>query len=148
MSSSTLRYLTGCWLLVPVLVLATGCGHKPAAPIVPVISQEELAVPNEIELFDAKATLVEPNLVQIEVKYRFTKGRPNKAFLCDIFFPGTPNHAAKSMDSWQMKPEGVIKDGVVLSKPPVKEFEIYISEAVTPQDGFKKVSNVIRGPVQ
>jgi hypothetical protein len=132
-----------------LLVLACGCGPKTKpAPIVVESPAPESAGPNEIELYEPKATLVEPMLVQFEVKYRFTKGRPNRVYSCEIFFPGTLNHGVKSMDSWQLQTEGVIKDGVNLRETPVKEFEIHISEAVTPQDGFKKISNVVRGEVK
>ena len=104
--------------------------------------------PGEINLSDPKVTLADPNTVRFEVNYRFTKGTPDKYYLCEIAFPGTPNHGAKPMESWELKSEGVIKDGVVLSKPPVRTFEIRVSEADSPQNGYKKISNVVRGPVK
>ncbi len=52
------------------------------------------------------------------------------------------------MNSWHLKTEGAIRDKVVLSEPPVKSFEIQLSEAVSPQDGYKQSSNVVSGPVQ
>jgi hypothetical protein len=42
----------------------------------------------------------------------------------------------------------VIKDGVELSEPGAKSFEIYMSEASSPQGGFKKISNVVSGPIK
>jgi len=149
-SESTRRLGAGCLVLVALVVLVSGCGRKAAAP--PPFdlqaSLEESDGPNEVELSDPKVTLVEPTLVQFEVKYRFTQGRPNQYHACDISFPGTPNHAVKMMDTWELKAEGVIKDGVVLSKPPVRTFEIRVSEADSPQNGYKKISNVVRGPVK
>ena len=52
------------------------------------------------------------------------------------------------MESWELKAEGVIKDGIVLSSPPVETFEIRVSEADSPQNGYKLISNVVRGPVK
>jgi hypothetical protein len=104
--------------------------------------------PGEIELSGAKATLVDERTVKFEVTYRFTKGKPSKYYSCDIAFPGTPNHGVRMMSSWELKPEGVIKDGIVLSKPPVKSFEIHMSEAASPQDGYKRISNVVSGQVE
>jgi hypothetical protein len=105
--------------------------------------------PGEIELLDPKVTVLdEPTLVQFEVKYRFTKGKPDKYYSCDISFPGTPNHGVKMMDSWELKPEGVIRDKLMLKKPGAKSFEMYMSETPSPQEGYKKISNVVSGPVQ
>src|SRR5262249_188829 len=104
--------------------------------------------PGEIALSDPKVTLAEPNRVRFEVRYRFTKGKPDKYYLCEISFPGTPNHGAKPMESWELKSEGVIRDGIVLHKPPVQTFEIRVSEADSPQKGYKKISNVGRGGVE
>jgi hypothetical protein len=42
----------------------------------------------------------------------------------------------------------VIKDGVELSEPGAKSFEIYMSEASSSQGGFKKISNVVSGPIK
>jgi len=107
--------------------------------------------PSEIELFDPKVSLREPAakdekaIVLFEVKYRFTKGGPHRYYSCDISFPGTPNHGAKNMQGWELKAEGVIKDGVELRKPPVTSFEIFVSEAPSPQGPFKRISNVVKG---
>lgn len=106
------------------------------------------AEPGEIELSEPKVTRKAPDLIEFEVRYRFIKGRPDKYYMCDVSFPGTPNHAAKSMESWELKPEGVIKDGIRLVEPPVDKFEIRVSEAVSPQDGYKLISNVVCGEVR
>ena len=149
MSESTRRRVAGGLLGLPLLVLAFGCGQKPVAPVSTQAAVAEHAeqTPGEIELSDAKVTVVEPTLVRFEVKYRFTKGQPDKFYACDISFPGTPNHGVKPMESWELKKEGVIKDGVVLREPPVKTFEIHMSETTSPQLPYKKISNVLTGSV-
>jgi hypothetical protein len=138
-----------CRLLLAPLLFAA-CGPRasdqgsPQVLDVQTVSTE----PGEIELFEPKVTLTAPNLIQFEVGYRFTKGKPDKYYLCEIAFPGTTNHGAKPMERWELKPQGVIKDGIILSKPPVQTFEIRMSEAVSPQNGYKKNSNVVMGPVE
>ncbi len=140
----------GGLLLVCLAVLFTGCGRSAVAPNPAVVPTASLVPtePGEIELSDPKVTFAESNTVRFEVRYRFTKGKPDKYYLCEVSFPGTANHGAKPMESWELKSEGVIKDGIVLSKPPVQTFEIRVSEADSPQDGYKQISNVVRGPVQ
>jgi hypothetical protein len=150
MSAVIGRRFAGGLLVVPLALLVAACGQPAAAPRVPVgqTSQPVSTEPGEIELSEPQATFTEPNRVRFEVKYRFTKGKPDKYYLCEVSFPGTPNHAAKPMESCELKSEGVIKDTVVLSKPPVKAFEIRMSEADSPQNGYTKISNVIGGPVE
>jgi hypothetical protein len=127
-----------------------GCGlkSKTASPLPIGTVQHIPTEPCEIELSAAKATLVEGNIVKFEVAYRFTKGKPDKYYSCDITFPGTTNHGNRTMFSWELKSEGVLKDGVVLQNPPVKSFEITMSEAVSPQDGYKLISNTVSGRVE
>jgi hypothetical protein len=140
----------GGLLLVPLAVLFTGCGQRAAAPGTAAVqtAQPVSTEPGEIALSDPKVTLAAPDTVRFEVRYRFTKGKPDKYYLCEISFPGTANHGAKPMESWELKSEGVIKDGIVLSKPPVQTFEVRVSEADSPQDGYKQISNVVSGPVK
>ena len=137
-------------------ILLMGCGQRAAEPGTPGAPGDDPSrvtapgstEPGGIELSEPKVIFTKPDMIQFEVRYRFTKGKPDKYYMCDVSFPGTPNHAAKPMESWELKSEGVIKDGVVLSKPPVRTFEIRLSEADSPQDGYKKMSNVVRGPVK
>jgi hypothetical protein len=137
-------------LLIGLALLFPGCNKPADAPGTGTArtTRPVSTEPGEIELSEPKVTFTEPNRVQFEVKYRFVKGQPDKYYLCDISFPGTPNHGMKPMESWELKPEGVIKDGIVLSRPPVKTFEIKVSEATSPQDGYKKISNVAKGAVK
>lgn len=102
----------------------------------------------EIELSDAKMAFRDPSIVTLEVKYRFTKGRPQKEYQVEIAFPGTSNAGIKPMQSHELRKEGVIKDAFRLSQPGAKSFEIVITEAPTPRDQFKKISNVATGVIQ
>jgi len=140
----------GGLLLVPLAILFTGCGQQAAAPGPPAVqaARPVPAGPGEIELSDPKVTFEAPDTVRFEVRYRFTRGKPDRYYLCEITFPGTPNHGSKPMESWELKSEGVIKDGIVLSRPPVQTFEIRVAEADSPQNGYKTISNVVSGPVK
>ncbi|HET6575981.1 MAG TPA: hypothetical protein VFG68_20440 [Fimbriiglobus sp.] len=144
------RRLPGGLLLVPLVVLFAGCNQRAATPGT-ATSQTARPVstePGAIELSDPKVTFEEPNRIRFEVHYKFTKGGPEKYYLCEVTFPGTANVGAKSMESWELKPEGVIKDGIILTKPPVKTFEIRVSEANSPDEGYKLISNVATGEVK
>jgi hypothetical protein len=147
-SGAAKRLTAAC--LVVLSSLAPGCGPRGgnSTPTQVFAVEQAPSTPGEIELSDAKATLVDGNIVKFEVHYRFTQGKPDKYYSCEVSFPGTPNHGVRMMSSWELKPEGEIKDGIVLSKPPVKSFEIHMSEAVSPQDGYKKISNVVSGRVE
>jgi hypothetical protein len=136
-------------VLLGIALFGVACSQQPATPP-PIVQVEEAApVPGEIELSHAKAKLAEAALVRFEVNYRFTKGKPDKFYLCQISFPGgTANNAIKPMNSWELKVEGVIKDGVTLRAQPVKSFEISISEGPSSRGPFKKISNLISGPVE
>jgi len=145
-SQSPRRPCAGC-LVFFLVILASGCSHKTSAPA-PLVVQHAAPTPGEIELSEPKVAFVEPDLVQVEVKYRFTKGQPDKYYSCDITFPGTRNRGVKPMLSWELKPEGVIRDKFQLSKPGAKTFEISMSETESPQSGYTKISNVVSGPIQ
>jgi hypothetical protein len=146
MSQST-RQFGAAWLVFfPYLVLAAGCGQTPVAQQTPL--PKGPAEPGEVKLSNPKATYRDPTTVMFEVKYRFTKGRPSMYYSLEISFPGHPNHRVKKIESWELQQEGVIKDGVELSEPGAKSFEIYMSEASSPQGGFKKISNVVSGPIK
>jgi hypothetical protein len=134
-----------CCLL---LAVAPGCGGKADGPAPAVVARQAPSTPGEIELSDPKVTLVEPTLVQFEVKYRFTRGRPDRYYACDISFPGTPNHGVRQMEAWELKPQGVIRDRIVLSQPGAKSFAIQMSESLSPREAYKKNSNVVSGTIR
>jgi hypothetical protein len=150
MPTTARRPSSGRLLLIPLAVFSAGCGGDASAPAaVPVqVTQPVSTEPGQIELSDPKVTLEGGNAVRFEVRYRFTKGKPDKYYMCEVSFPGTPNHASKTMESWELKSEGVIRDGIVLTKPPVTTFEIRVSEADSPQNGYKTISNTVSGPVK
>jgi hypothetical protein len=127
------------------VALAPGCGRKADAPAPAPAARHASATPSEVRLSDPEVTLLEPTLVQFEVKYRFTRGRPDKYYSCDISFPGTPNHGVRMMEGWELKAEGVIRDKIMLSRPGAKVFEIYMSESPSPRESYKKISNVVSG---
>ena len=52
------------------------------------------------------------------------------------------------MDGWELKESGVIKDGIPLHSPPVTTFEIKMSEANHPEQGYDLISNVVSGGVE
>lgn len=140
--------IAGSLILLPVMLLLSACGPRTAAPAVTAQEKPTSTEPGEMELFEPKATFAPMNRVRIEVRYRFTKGRPDKYYLWEISFPGTTNHGARPMDSWELKPEGVFRDVVQLTNAPVEKFEIRCSEAESPHNGYKIISNVGIGKVQ
>jgi hypothetical protein len=154
-SPSTRRFSSPGFALLALAFLVLGCTQKTEIPA-PVTQTETPAAvaprpaqtPGEIELSDPKVTLLEPKLVQFEVAYRFTKGQPDKYYSCDISFPDTPNYGVKRMQNWELKPEGVIRDKIVLTQPGVKSFKIHMSESLSPRETYKKNSNEVGGPVQ
>jgi hypothetical protein len=144
------RWVCAAVFLLIVLAIVVGCGQQPPARTQPVVeaSPEPASEPGEIELYDAKANLTRPDTVAFEVKYRFTKGWPDRLYRCDIFFPGTENHATRTMQSPEMKKEGIIRDTAFLRKQPVKTFEIYFSETTSPKGMPTQNSNKVTGTVQ
>jgi len=149
MSRLAARRLTVGLLCIAIALLPTACGPQPVArPVAAAQPGPVSTEPGEIELSEPKATFAPMDRVRVEVRYRFTKGRPDKYYLCEITFPGTTNVGARPLDTWEMKPEGVFKDVVQLQKPPVEKFEIRFSEAVSPQNGYKIISNVATGKVE
>jgi hypothetical protein len=153
------RRLAGCCISgLAALLLGVGCHQQqPAAPPAAastVVTTEVVSTePGQIELSAPKVTLVkkvqqgERDKVRFEVNYRFVKGKPDKHYMCEITFPGTSHLGAKPMHNWELKSEGVIKDEIELDEPPVQTFEIRMSEADSPQNGYKVISNIVSGPI-
>jgi hypothetical protein len=52
------------------------------------------------------------------------------------------------MEKWELKSEGIIRDGIRLPNPPVTTFQIQVSESSSPQDGYRKISNLVTGDVK
>jgi hypothetical protein len=137
-----------------VILLTPACTQKDERP--PVVEQkakeeadEGPAQPSEVELSDLKATQ-DGRTVMFQFKYRFTKGRPRQTYRFDISFPGTPNNRVMHLEAWQLLQrgkEGLLRDGVELSKLPVSTLEIVMLEAPTPRDRYTKISNVVKASV-
>jgi hypothetical protein len=53
----------------------------------------------------------------------------------------------KYIEGWELQDSGVIRDGIILQAPnaALKDFEVVVSEAMVPQDGYKPISNKVRG---
>ncbi len=131
------------------VALVPACREKPERSAPPVVARVAPSTPGEIELSDPMVTLSAPKRVQFEVKYRFTRGQPDRYYACDISFPGTPNHGVRLIEAWELKPEGgVIRDTVELSHPGAKTFAIQMSESLSPREVYKKNSNLVSGPIQ
>lgn len=104
---------------------------------------------NRIELSESSVRFESPNLIRFDVHYTFVEGRPNRYYLCEIVFPGTSHFGKKYMEKWELEKKGTIKSGIELPdlEPMVSEFEIKMSEANSPDAGFKPISNVLTGKV-
>lgn len=137
------------------LALMGGCQHQAANPPASEPVADRAAVeqpkedegpvePAEVELSDAQGR-IEGGIFRFEVKYRFTKGRPRQHYLVTVSFPGTKNLCLKHMEAWELKTEGVIKDGYELIEQPVTAYEIIFSESSSPQYPYKKISNTLAG---
>lgn len=134
---------------VSVLIVGGGCqSGTPIAPPVVATVDPATAGPSEVELSDPKFTLESPEVVRVELHYKFSKGTPCRFYALEVAFPGTENRGLKMMDAWELKPEGSIKTSFTLSTPPIQAFEVTMSEASTPQTGYKPISNVLTGRVE
>src|SRR5690606_8667211 len=99
----------GLWLGLGLVMVSLGCGSSAApSPEVTRTTSSGPAEPSEIELYEPKARLVEDGVVQFEVKYRFTSGKPSNFYQVDVKFPGSESHGVKFMDGWELQESGVI----------------------------------------
>jgi hypothetical protein len=139
-----------CLIATLLTFTSLGCGPKASPPaVVPAVAQEEgPRVPAKIELSDAKVTRLEPTYVQMEVKYRFTEGRPDTGFTCLLSFPDVSEQSSKLMESFELKQEGVIRDKFRLSKPVGKTFEIHMGESASSSHPYRQRSNLLSGNVE
>lgn len=149
--SSFLVRWNSVWLLC-LAVLYSGCTPKPGVP--PRLQSQAPApppadpTPSVVLLSDPKVTRVEADMVRFEVNYRFTQGKPVNWYTCTISFPGTANHAVKSMQGWELKAEGVLVDKVQLFKPGATTFVMHLEEAPTQRGPFHKISNEATGTIK
>jgi hypothetical protein len=129
-------------VLLTVLVLV-GCGVPTPPPAPAIVVKPVSTEPGEVELSEAVVTFLEPNQAKFEVKYRFTKGQPDKYYLLELRFPGTKNHASKTMEMWELKPNGVIRDTAFLHHGKAEKFELKLSEASSPMAGLRILNEVV-----
>lgn len=131
-----------------LVILVGGCNEKTAIQSVPVVVEGPIE-PAEVELSNPKTRIDDEGIFLFEVTYRFTKGRARQHYLVTVHFPGTANLCLKHMEAWEFpKQEGVIKDGIPLVEQPIKTFEITFSEADSPMNEYKVISNVLTGKME
>lgn len=128
--------------------MTTGCRTETASGPVVVATIAERADASEIELSDPKATFEAPDVVRLEVAYRFVKGGPRNFYCAEVEFPGTEDVGLKYMEGWELKDSGVLTSGLVVNTPDVIDFKVRITEALLPQDGYKPISNVVLGKIE
>lgn len=130
-----------------------GCDSSPTTSA-PVKKSQEITPqivdtsPGVVELISAKAQRQPENIIQFEVTYKFTSGSPVKNYMLYLGFPGTNVAGHKPMDAWEVKPEGVIKTGMPVGDADAKTFELTISEADSPDRGYKVISNTLTGDIE
>lgn len=150
------RKLPAIWVLSSLLVVAAGCGQSPITPVTKGIATEGVnsaapvadnapKEPAQVELFDDKVRIDDAGVFYFDVKYRFTKGAPRQFYLVTVKFPGTNNLCLKRMEAWELKAEGQIKDGIPLFERPITAYEITLSEADSPMNEYKLISNSLPG---
>jgi len=135
------------WVAIGFFMIV-GCGQDLSEAPAIQATLAEPAEPSEIELSDPKAIFEAPDVVRLEVAYRFKKGGPRNFYCAEVEFPGTENVGVKYMEGWELRDSGVLKTGLVLKSADVEEFEVRITEALLPQDGYKPISNVVKGQVE
>ena len=128
--------------------LLMGCSTEAEPPKVAVSTVIEDAGPGVVELSNAVARMTDDNVIRFEIPYKFVSGSLKKFFVCEIEFPGTTDKGVKQIDSWDIAQEGIVTTGIQVSSPDVKTFSITMSEAESPDQGFKVISNTLTGEVQ
>lgn len=140
------QWIIGCAAL-SVGLLAIGCNRGDKSGTATVSTVQAPAEPSQIELAEPIAYYQDPETIRFEVKYRFTKGAPKNFYLAEVRFDGTEIATMKYVEGWELQESGVIRDGIILQAPnaALKDFEIVVSEALVPQDGYTPISNKVRG---
>ena len=113
-------------------------------------SSEAVAVPYQpaqVELGTPTAFFQAPDIVRFEVPYKFVVGAPVAHYGCEVKFLDSGFTGQKHMQAWELKPEGVIRDGFVIGSEPTGAFEIVFTEAESPDQGYHPISKVVTGHV-
>jgi len=130
-------------------IFVTGCtGGKPdlqnAEPAEAVVRPYE---PAEVELGEPTASFQAPGIVRVEIPYKFVAGSPVAHYGCEVKFLDTDFTGLKFMQAWELKKEGVIRDGFEVGKEPKGAFEVVFTEAESPDRGYHPISKVVTGQV-
>ncbi len=135
----SLRIVLGTCLATATL----GCkSESPATPVPTVVAESDPIVPAEVELSDAKHRIDDQGNFLFDVKYKFTKGSARQFYLLSVHFPGTQNLCLKHMEAYHLKDlEGSVRDGIPLIEKEITSFEIVLSEADSPMNEYKPISN-------
>jgi hypothetical protein len=105
------------------------------------------AGPSVVELTKATAVLDDLGIVRFTIDYRFTSGSPTKFYQCDITFVDADRYGIKPMNASELSPQGSFKTGIEVGDTPVKEYTMTLSEAESPDQGYKLISNTLHGEV-
>ena len=145
LTAASLFSAAGCWNESADAIPRTASEQPGAAAATAVLTESR---PGAVELLQATATLDELNVVRFEIAYRFTSGAPTKTYLCEIAFPGADQWGTKPLEAFELESEGVIRTGIEVGDQPVREFEVTLSEADSPDQGYHLISNRLTGVVQ
>lgn len=130
-------------------VSISGCSER-RADIGNANSSEAVVVPYhpaEVELGTPTAFFQPPDIVRFEVPYKFVAGKPVAHYGCEVKFLDSGFTGQKQMEAWELKSEGVIRDGFVIGAAPKGAFEVVFTEAESPDKGYHPISKVATGQV-
>lgn len=108
-------------------------------------TSDEPVEPAEVELSEPRGRIDKNGIFWFEVDYRFVKGQPKMHYKLTVHFPGTRNLCIKTMEAWELKGSGTIKDGIPLIEQPIASYEFEFSEADSPMNAYHRISNLLSG---
>lgn len=139
----SVRWIAWCLSIACCLVL--GCGKK-AEPPKAAQSTEVTHEPGVIEIRKVDVAVSDEQVATFRIHYKFTSGKPNKFYMCNLVFPGNEKKGMKPLDAWEMKPEGNVLTRLEIDDS-INEFTIQFSEADSPDKGYTANSNTFAGKV-
>lgn len=99
----------------------------------------------EVELGEPTATFQAPDIIRVEIPYKFVVGAPVAHYGCEVKFLDPDFTGLKYLQAWELKNEGVIRDGFVIGAEPKGAFEVVFTEAESPDQGYHPISKVVTG---
>lgn len=130
-------------------VFITGCtGGK--SDIENARTSEAVALPYEpaeVELGVPTTSFQAPDIVRVEIPYKFITGSPVAHYGCEVKFLDSEFTGFKAMEAWELKNEGVIRDGFQIGRAPKGAFEVVFTEAESPDRGYHPISKVVTGQI-